>query len=120
MAKYQSPEAEEMMTKKVDVFAFSLILYEVIAGKVEVVAKEVKERIKRAIGMGKSRSGNRWTLMGIPEFMGKLIIKGLEENPSERPSIEDIFDVFEEHEFKILAGVDTEAVSELFGWVEGN
>jgi hypothetical protein len=48
--------------KKVDVFAFSLILYEIIAGEMDVVAVKVKERLERAIAVGQSRLGNRWPL----------------------------------------------------------
>jgi hypothetical protein len=109
-----------MTTKKVDVFAFSLILYEVLAGKVEAVAVAVKEGLKTAIVVGQSRCGKRWPLPGVPEFMANLIVKGLEENPIERPLIEDIFDVFEEHEFRILHGIDTAAVHEFLAWVDGN
>jgi hypothetical protein len=51
---------EENPTKKVDVRAFSLILSEVIAGKMDVVAVKVKERLERAIAVGQSRLGSRW------------------------------------------------------------
>jgi serine/threonine protein kinase len=53
---------EEIPTKKVDIFAFSLILYETIAGEMDVVAVRVKERLERAIAVGQSRLGNRWPL----------------------------------------------------------
>jgi hypothetical protein len=59
-------------------------------------------------------------LPGAPEFIAKLIVKGLEENAMKRPSIEDIFDVFEAYKFKILTGVNTAEVEEFIEWVEGN
>jgi serine/threonine protein kinase len=119
-ARYCAPEPEEITTKKMDVFAFSLILYEIIASKTDVIAVNVKERLEQAIAVGQSRLGIRWPLPGAPEFMAKLIVKGLEEDPKERPSIEDIFDVFEAYKFKIITGVNTVEVEKFLEWVEAN
>jgi hypothetical protein len=57
---------------------------------------------------------------GVPELMAKLIVKGLEENPINRPSIEDIVDVFEAYKFKILIGVNTASVEKFVEWVDDN
>jgi serine/threonine protein kinase len=114
-----TPKTKEMATK-MDVFAFSLILCEVLADEVEAVAVDAKYFLKQAIAVGQSRFGNELLLPGVLEFMAKLIVKGLDENPIESPSIENIFYIFEAYEFKILSGVDSAAVDGFLIWVKNN
>jgi hypothetical protein len=53
---------------------------------------------------------NRWPLLNVPLFVAKLIGRVLARNPAERPSIEDIFDEFENDDFRILSSIDSDAV----------
>jgi serine/threonine protein kinase len=114
--RYLAPEVRP--TKKADVFAFSLILYEVIDKKSGSVATEVKDDLERAMAVSEAAPENRWELPNVNIFVAKLIVRGLSGNPAERPSIEDILDEFENHDFKILPGVDSAAVRAFAEWVE--
>jgi serine/threonine protein kinase len=118
LVRYLAPEIRESPTKKADVFAFSLILYEVIFNEMEVVATEAKDHLEQAIAISEVGPTNRWSLPNVPIFVAKLIVRGLARNPAERPSIEDIFDEFENHDFRILPGVDSAAVRAFAEWAE--
>jgi serine/threonine protein kinase len=119
LMQYLAPEIRESLTTKADVFAFSLILYEVVVNKrEEVVATEVKDQLEQVIAISEVGPENRWSLPNVPIFVAKLIVRGLARNPAERPSIEDIFDEFEKHDFKILPGVDSAEVRAFAEWVE--
>jgi serine/threonine protein kinase len=106
--KYTPPEARSIgrLSKKADVFAFVLMLYEVLVDHPDARAPDVRRMIA---------SVEEET---IPSFVKKLIADGLAENPAMRPSFEEILDVLEENEFKIGAGVDTASVDAFATWVE--
>jgi serine/threonine protein kinase len=97
---YAAPEMRNpktMYNGKVDIFAFGLVLYEII-GDVPVY-----------------RGGCPNEMPQIPVFFGELM-KGLiprcwSVNPNDRPSFEAIFNEFRSCDFAILPGVDKEAIS---------
>jgi hypothetical protein len=102
------------------VFAFAMIIYEIIAGSTGRSALEVKNVLSRVAGArergeGKLRS-NVW--VSVPEFVLTLIVNGLAEDSSQRPTFRDILYEFEVHEFRVLSGVDTDNVIDFTLWVE--
>jgi serine/threonine protein kinase len=117
------PEAMRSMKAmmRADVFSFSLIMYAVLSSScAEPTAQEAAQKLKQSIksGDGKKESARLGQLASVPERLVKLIIRGITENPAERPSMEDILDEFESHGFAILAGVDTEAVRAFAVWAD--
>jgi hypothetical protein len=96
---YAAPEQlnhSDEYTAKVDVFAFGLILYEIIANV-------------PAFPQYRSRP-----LPPIPDTFGPLmkplIARCWSLAPIDRPSFQDIFDAFERCEFAVLPGADAEKI----------
>jgi hypothetical protein len=115
--KYTAPESGLMGkdTKKADVFAFALMLYQVVADDAVASARGVRRWLAMIMANGEPFTV---TKAGVPDFVSKLIAGGLAENPAQRPSFEEILDEFEENEFRIVAGVDTNSVDAFAIWVE--
>jgi hypothetical protein len=76
-------------TKKADILAFSLIRSEVIVNKM------------RAVALSEGCPINRCSLSNVSILVSKLIVRRFARNPAERSSIEDIFNEFENHDFRI-------------------
>jgi serine/threonine protein kinase len=113
---YAAPELFEedaVLSGKVDVFGFGLILYELFTGSaVFPICLSGLEVIRRR------RSGYRPT---PPEecggFMRALIRRCWSDNPCSRPSFDEILREFESEQFKIMPGVDYEEISNIVGGV---
>jgi serine/threonine protein kinase len=122
--RYIAPEAVKSMKaiRQADVFSFSLFLYEIITNKPDVSASDVRELIGQAVFNGQRAQDSLTSFaageVGIPDYVAKVIVGGLSDNPAERPSFETIFDELEEHEFKILPSGDTHTVKAFAIWVE--
>jgi serine/threonine protein kinase len=96
--RYAAPEQREggvYYTEKVDVFTFGLVAYEIIEG------------------FPARRSGSD-ELPDPPASRGSLMQNLIRQCwsliPSERPSFDDIFKTFREHDWAILPGVDRESI----------
>jgi TPR repeat protein len=111
---YAAPEQfEEILpTTKIDVFAFGLILYEILVGSPVFGLNEPPFTV-----IPKVRSGY---VPNIPDsvcsWVGELIVRCLSSNPEARPSFQDILMTMKRHDFSILAGVDRSIVR---GYVNG-
>jgi hypothetical protein len=100
-ALYAAPEqlTTSSYDEKVDVFAFGLVLYEIVGG------------------FPLSEQGRRDVLSNrLPRFDGTRLMKNLigrccSVDPTSRPSFATIFAEFQACQFAILPGVDTEVVS---------
>jgi serine/threonine protein kinase len=99
---------------KVDVFSFGLILYEIVVGRPVFGANEAPFSIIR-----KLRSHY---LPTIPEsvfpWIRDLIISCLSNEPSIRPTADDLLLMIKSRQFHILEGVDISEVSAYVGGVE--
>jgi hypothetical protein len=102
---------------KTDVFSFALILYDIVTAQSYDFDKnhanpvEIRKRLLDA-------ETPQLQFEGTADFMLKIIARGLSANPTDRPSIEEIVDEFEENEYAMIAGVDRCAISEFVMWAE--
>jgi hypothetical protein len=106
--RYAAPEQfeETIVTAKVDVFSFGLILYEILT---EQPVFEPSCRVFDVIG--RHRNGTMPPLPeAYPAFVGELLSQCWLKNPADRPSFSDIFALIESRQFKVLAGTDDAAV----------
>ncbi|KAK8845896.1 hypothetical protein M9Y10_020824 [Tritrichomonas musculus] len=91
---YMAPEilrGEEKYGSAVDVYAFGIIAYEIVTGKVPYY--ELGENISPFNLVMKVMSGYRPTFSeDAPEKMRELIEKCWSENPCDRPSFDEIYD----------------------------
>jgi serine/threonine protein kinase len=108
-ALYMAPEIllfGETPTKKVDVFGFGLILYELLFGT-KVFPNDVTERDL----MKMQEHGIR---PPIPENVDYQVREMIEAcwamNPEDRPSFEDLFEVSDLFDFAFYEDVDSESV----------
>jgi serine/threonine protein kinase len=112
---YAAPELFEddaEPTAKVDVFAFGLILYEIITGHpVRPLSMSPFDVIRQI------RSGYQPTFpRTCGEYMKATINRCLSRDPSSRPSFDELLRGFGTCKFKILPGVDCD---EIAGHVQG-
>jgi hypothetical protein len=104
---YAAPELFDesaVLTDKVDVFSFGLILYELLSG---VAVFPLSLSPMEILRERRSRPQSRGM---IPEecgsFMESLIGRCWSESPSDRPSFDDILRDFRGRQFEILPGVE--------------
>jgi hypothetical protein len=103
--RYAAPEQYQdraVCTRKCDVFTFGLVLYEMLA---RVPVFERGEPYFVVIRRLRARD-----LPNLPAehgcLMQRLIAWCWKQDPANRPSFRDIFDLFESHDFAILPGAD--------------
>jgi serine/threonine protein kinase len=108
---YAAPELYEgdaKCTTKSDVFSFGMVLYEILARKPVFHSSEPPFTVIRRL-----RAGD---LPPIPvesgPVMQELIPKCWQRNPDERPSFQDILNLFDYHHFAILPGADETKIAE--------
>jgi serine/threonine protein kinase len=108
-AQYMAPEillSRGKPTTKVDVFAFGLILYEILFGE-KVFPSDLTEGRLSEMHV----NGNR---PKIPENLDCQVRQIIEAcwatNPDDRPSFEDIFEVSELADFAFYEDVDADSV----------
>jgi serine/threonine protein kinase len=113
---YAAPEMMEESgdwARPVDVFAFGLILFEILVGK-PVFAKSLYPlEVVRKLRSGK--------LPEIPDKCGQLmhnlISRCWSKEPSSRPSFDDILREFQASRFEILPGADSAKIEEIVSGV---
>jgi serine/threonine protein kinase len=109
-AVYISPESLEdnPPTKKVDVFAFGLILYEILIGE-SVFPKDAN--LARIYKLHRTE-----TRPEIPKWISRPISELIEScwssNPSSRPTFDEIYDQLEANRFNFFDDVRSEVVLE--------
>jgi TPR repeat protein len=109
--KYAAPEMFEEnsdLTRKVDVYSFGLIMYELLVGYGVFSDDEPPFAIIRKKRSGYIPSMRREIFFG----MRCLIETCLQLNPEDRPSFEDILAKFDANDFELVGGADGETVSE--------
>jgi serine/threonine protein kinase len=105
---YISPETfrDAPPTKKVDVFAFGLIIYEILTGK-SVFPKGANIAQIYGLHMTKTRPE-------IPKWISKAISELIEScwssNPDSRPTFDEIYDKLETHRFVFFDDVPPNVV----------
>lgn len=94
----------EGWTPEKDVYAFTLILFQIVSGcrAVEIDLAACRYDIPPCVS----------------SFVSEMIVTGLSPRREKKRSIRDIFDVLRKHNFRILPGVDTEDVSAFVRGVE--
>jgi serine/threonine protein kinase len=114
--QYAAPEQfdEVLPTTKIDIFAFGLILYEILVGSPVFPPTEPPFTI-----IPKVRSGY---IPKIPEsvcaWVGGLIVWCLASKPDDRPSFDDILVTMKRYGFLIMEGVDQGVVRAYVNGVE--
>jgi serine/threonine protein kinase len=112
---YAAPELTDAscnVSGKVDVFAFGLILYEIFCDDAVFPTSLPLFTVIQRI-----RSEYRPSISGeCGEYMKVLICRCWSQNPSSRPSFDEILRDIQAHQYKILPGVDCAAIR---GAVEG-
>jgi serine/threonine protein kinase len=111
---YIAPEriAGPHYSKKVDVFSFGVLLYEIVTGKnpcqgVEDSSDGVYQLYEKVL------SGNREEIPRTVEpFTASLISRCWNGNPDDRPTFLEIFDELRENRFRLFRTVDPEAVEQ--------
>jgi serine/threonine-protein kinase TNNI3K len=117
---YMSPEVIQggVQTEKVDVFAFGLILYEIILGE-KVFPGTNEFAIKQQIVSGTRPEIERGR---IPVSLRNLIMRCWSARPEERPTFDEILENLDEVQFQIFRpkfdDVDASAVRRFISEVE--
>jgi serine/threonine protein kinase len=93
-------------TEKMDVFSFGLILYEIIVGQ-----KVFPDNLDLANVMYRVLNEKRAEIPGwIPAFVFQLISKCWDDDPENRPTFKEIFEVLRMNEFKISHECDSTVI----------
>jgi serine/threonine protein kinase len=109
-ASYFAPEVlkKAKPTKKVDIFAFGLTLYEILTGE-RVFSKDLTfTQLVRAY-LAKDRARIPPTIHFV---IKELIERCWSEIPDERPGFDEIYDVLETNDFPFYSDVDVSAVKQ--------
>jgi serine/threonine protein kinase len=112
---YMAPEILDggRRTKKVDVFAFGLILYEILVGKSVFPKTESPMQIVK-LHMQDARPPIPTT---IHSKIRHVIQKCWSKNPAERPTFDEIFDNLATDQFPFFADVDMAECKRFIDWV---
>jgi serine/threonine-protein kinase CTR1 len=105
---YAAPEVfdEDDYTRKVDLFSFGVILYEIVTGQ---------KAFKRTLGQGqyiKCVGAGRMPRIPdyVPRFVKELITSCWAVNPDVRPWFHQVFEKLQANNFKVFPVVDPEVV----------
>jgi hypothetical protein len=117
--EFEAPEIQcsEEGIAKIDVFAFALILFEI------VVNLPVLGKTDASEGLGKMPVNmcERIEIPGfVPEFVSVLILSGLSTHSREGSSLDDVSEALKKNSFRIADGVDSDAASALVSLVESS
>jgi serine/threonine protein kinase len=113
---YMAPERYEAepYSTKVDVFAFSFIVYEMLA-EAPVISPNSDARV----AMYKVIMGHRAKIpITIHGWVRDIIEKCWDENPDKRMSWDEILQEFEAHEFKIKGEVNSSEIHAYRCWID--
>jgi serine/threonine protein kinase len=99
-------------TNKVDVYAFGLILYEIVFAGIHA-SQDVKNRLKKA-----TFAGRRPPVDGIPHLAATLIQDCWKDNPNDRPSFSEIMRRICQHDFEIVDDVNPREVGAFYEWIQ--
>jgi serine/threonine-protein kinase TNNI3K len=113
--QYTAPEifANVPYTNKVDVYSFTLILYEILFGRpVFSSSLGVVE-----LGRQKEQRGAVVIPGDVPPFVGQLIRRGSSPTAAERPSFQEILQELIKHNFCITDNVGASEVASFLVWV---
>jgi serine/threonine protein kinase len=109
--QYAAPELYQdagPCTNKVDVFAFGLMLYEIVVGSPVFDPREPPFPIMRRLLAGEMPS--------VPDRYGivmqQLIPRCWSMNPDSRPSFSDILEEFRQNDLALIPGADSDVVRE--------
>jgi TPR repeat protein len=111
---YMAPELyeEEPYTNKIDVFSFSLVLYEILEGRpVWDPSLSLPVLMHRVL-----TPSRRPQFQATPEQVRNLISRGWGTDAAERPTFEDILAVLQKLEFRLCPQVDASRIHE---FIEG-
>jgi serine/threonine protein kinase len=102
--RYMAPEMYDSgeYTKKVDVFSFGLILYEIVSGEPVFPIRITLNRLMKQVIEGTRKPIPNF----VPGWLGEIIAKCWQVDPTVRPAFSEIFDLLVDHDFVILNGVD--------------
>ena len=107
---YKPKKEEQSYSKEADVFAYGMILYELIEG-----IKPFSELKKGAsIVLAMSKGERPLFLADTRTFAAELISKCWEHRPSHRPTFKQILDQMKENNYDLLPNVDFISVKKLF------
>jgi serine/threonine protein kinase len=108
---YAAPEMyieDAPFTPKCDVFSFELILFEILSGVPVFQPDELPFPIIRRL-----RNSELATIpTGWSPVMRKVIHQCWQQNPSDRPSFWQIFAMFQDNNFELLPGAESETIRE--------
>jgi hypothetical protein len=107
----------EESTPKIDVFSFTLILFEIVADLPAFRSTSTSEELgKLPVDTCERIAIPRF----VPEFVSVLIESRLSANPRDRPSFDDISDVQNKNSFRIADGVDSNEVCAFRSFVQSS
>jgi hypothetical protein len=122
---WQAPElweitsSDQRYTNKVDIWAFGLVMYQVLSEGKLWSSDIARDFGKLQYGI---LNGRRPDIQNDPErqWVWDLIQKCWERDPNNRPTMPQILATLKENRFEVAKGVDHEKVMEYFLWVEMN
>jgi serine/threonine protein kinase len=105
-AAYLSPEAlkDNIYGPALDVFAFGLVMFELIVGPQAFSGTEFQRANNIVYGKRPSIGA------GIPQLSRDLITRCWDHNPSSRPDFQSIVDTLKGGQFQLLPGVESQKV----------
>jgi serine/threonine protein kinase len=115
MSKFTAPEMYEggKSTNAVDVFAFGIILYELIVGEAVFARTESRDEV-----MAKVIGGEMPKIPeSVNETVRKVIMRSWLRAPELRPSFDEILFAFDRIKFRLVAKVDVDRVYEFISAV---
>jgi hypothetical protein len=113
---YMAPELFRNVdhTNRVDVYSFTLILYEVIVGQAvfgrDVTTPDILHQHTKRDPVA--------IPVDVEGFVGDLLHRGWSPTAEERPSFEDILDSLSRNNFSIMGGIDMQEVESYLDWVK--